>query len=266
MTQITPFELWLDFKSWVNTQQGGFMPPQSVFIRAANIASMELWKKWTRMAEKSQEIKDNLFPFLVSKNIITTKSNSFYGTFEPPKNYGRYATAKILLTKKNETVPSIEIDKGKCCKGQKVNVKFVPITDGSEKEDYFNNTTESDVDIVDNQKWSAMLKHLTKKPTFEKPKMTQLNGVFKVAPRDVSVVVLNYYIEPVDAVFGYKPNPGNVQTGSGGAIVYDKNTSVNFQWTKQAKPDLLEMLKEVYIGFTRDGQFQGINSAQKQRQ
>ncbi len=264
MTQITPYELWLDFKTWVNTQQGGFMPPQSKFIIAANIASLQLWKRWTREAEKSQEIKDNLQPFLVSKNIITTQSNSFYSTFIPPVNYGRFATAKILLTKEKETVPDIEVDNGKCCKGKKVNIKFKP--ESGLAEDYYNDTIEAAIQIVDNQKWSAVLEHLTKFPTFEKPKMTQINNGFKVAPRDVSVVVLNYYTEPIDAIFGYKPVAGNPQTGSGGAIVYDPLTSRNFQWGKQVKPDLLEELKNVYIGFTRSGEFQQINSAQKATQ
>lgn len=264
MTQISPFELWQDFRTWVNTQQGGFMPPQSVFIRVANVASLNLWKMWTRNAEKSQEIKDNLLPFLVSKNIITTKSNSFYATFSPPSNYGRFATAKILFTKDKQTVPSIEVDKGKCCKGNKMNIKFVPETDGDKSEDYFNNTVEAEIQIVDNQKWSAMLQHLTKFPTFEKPKMTQINGGFKVAPRDVSVVVLDYYTEPEDAVFGYTPTPGNLVTGSGGSINYNPSTSKNFQWGKQVKPDLLEEIKKVYISYTRSGDLQGISSAQKQ--
>jgi hypothetical protein len=264
MEQITPFSLWRAFKSWVNTQQGGFTPPQSIFMEMANTASLQLWKKWTAQAEKSQEIKDNLLPFLVSKNIITTQSNSFYATFVPPQNYGRFATAKILLTKDNTTVPDIEIDKGKCCKGNKQNIKFVPESDKQDTaEDYYNNTREAAIEMIDNQKWSAMLEHLTKFPTFEKPKITQIDSKFKVAPREVSVVVLNYYTEPIDAVFGYTPVAGNVQTGSGGAIAFNPNTSVNFQWSKQVKPDLLEELKLVYIGYTRDGLFAQIANAQK---
>ncbi len=261
MTQITPFELWRGFRSWVNTQQGGFTPPQSVFMEIANIASLQLWKRWTAQAEKSQEIKDNLLPFLVSKNCITIQANSYYATFLFPPDYARFATAKILLTKEKICVPDKQVDKGKCCNGKKQNITFK--TDQELAEDYYENTTEAAIEIVDNQKWSAMLKHLTKFPTFEKPKMTQIDNSGKVAPRDVSVVVLNYYTEPIDAVFGYKPVPGNPQTGSGGAIVYDPLTSVKFQWGKQVKPDLLEEIKKVYIGYTRDGNFAQIANAQK---
>jgi hypothetical protein len=119
--------------------------------------------------------------------------------------------------------------------------------------------------LIDNQRWSAVLQHLRKKPTFEKPKMTEINGGFQIAPREVGVVVLNYYTEPKDAVFAYTQAPGNLQTGSGGAIVYDQNNSVPFQWSKNVKVDLLEAIKDTYIAFTRDGLFQQINSAQKQK-
>jgi hypothetical protein len=259
MTRIDPFELWNDFRTWVNTQQGGFMPPQSVFIRVANIASLELWKKWTRQAEKSQEIRDYLLPFLVSKNCIVTQSNSYYSTFslEKIKDYGRFASAKILLVDEKTTVPSKDVDKGKCCNG-----KFVP---PENLDSEYDKIREQEVDLIDNQRWSAVLQHLRKKPTFEKPKMTEINGGFQIAPREVGVVVLNYYTEPKDAVFAYTQAPGNLQTGSGGAIQYDPNNSVPFQWSKNVKVDLLEAIKDTYISFTRDGLFQQISSAQKQK-
>lgn len=261
MTRIDPFDLWNDFKSWVNTQQGGFMPPQGVFTRVANVSSLELWKKLTGVAEKSQEIKDMLLPFLVSKNVLTQPANSYYTIAQPPVNYGRFATAKILLTKDKKTIPDPSVDNGKCCKGNIVNIQIK--TDAELAQDYYDNTVEAEIQMVDNQKWSAMLQHKTKSPTFEKPKMTQVNGSFKVAPREVSVVVFNYYTEPVDAVFAYTPTPGNPQTGSGGSINYDPNASTQFQWTKIAKTELLEMIKQVYIGYTRDGLFKQIDSAVK---
>ncbi len=237
------------------------MPPQSIFIRAANVASIELWKKMTREAEKSQEVRDNLFPFLVSKNITTTRSNSYYSIATPPPDYGRFASAKILLVNEKTTVPDKDVDDGKICnkKGRLTVFK----TDEELAKDYYENVTESLVELVDNQRWVAALKHLKRKPSFERPKITQINKGFKVAPRDVGVIVLNYYVQPVDAIFGYTNVPGNLETGSGGAIVYDPNKSRNFQWNITVKDDFLEMLKKVYIGFTRDGLYQQINASQK---
>jgi len=260
MIAIDPFELWNDFRTWVNTQQGGFLPPANGFMRVANIASLELWKRWTRQAEKSQEIRDYLLPFLVSKNCIATQSNSYYSTVDLNvprlKDYGRYASAKILLVGNDITVPSKEVDNGKCCNGKLKIEEVIPDVE-------YDKIREQEVELIDNQRWSAALKHLRKKPTFEKPKMTEINGGFRIAPREVGVIVLNYYTEPKDAVFAYTPTPGNVQTGSGGSINYNAAASVPFQWTKNVKVDLLKEIQEVYSRFTRDQILAGIQNSQK---
>lgn len=255
---IDLFDLYNDFNAYVNTFQGGFFPPQSIFTRVLNIAQKELWNKWTRQAEKSQEIKDNLFPFLVPLNVITKQSNSYYATLEQPNNYGRFASAKILLVKDTtQCVPDKSVNSGKCFNG-----KFKSDIDLA--NDYYDNVREGEIEMVDNQRWSAVLEHLTKYPTFERPKMTQINNGFKVAPREVSVVVLNYYTAPAPAFFAYTVAPGNLQTGAGNQIIYNKDLSKQVQWNVTVKPFLLEIMKDLYASYTRDVQFQNINSNQKQ--
>ncbi len=252
---IDSFDLYNDFRTWVNTQQGGFFSPQTIFIKVANIASLKLWNKYTAVAEKSQEIKDNLFPFLIGKNIIVDKRNSFYGIFEPPPDYGRFATAKILVAENNKTLPDKNIDEGKCCNGDFDAEQMA--------EDYYNSVIESEVQMIDNQRWSACLEHLTKFPTYAKPKMTQVNSSFKVAPRGVGVIVLNYYKQPKEATFIYTQAPGNLNTGAGGQIIYDKSLSTPFEWPVTVKNDLLDFIKDTYISYTRDPLLQQITSAQK---
>jgi len=255
---IDSYELYQDFKTWVNTQQGGFFPPQTIFIKVANIASLKLWNKYTAIAEKSQEIKDNLLPFLIGKNVIAKTKNSFYGVFEPPEDYGRFATAKILVTKDGATVPDKNIDDGKCCNGI-----IDKEMEESMAEKYYNTVIESEVQMIDNQRWSACLKHLTKFPTYDRPKMTQINKVFQVAPRDVGVIVLNYYKKPTPATFVYTQATPDLNTGAGGQVIYNRQQSIPFEWSETVKNELLGMIKEVYIGYTRDGQFQQINQSQK---
>lgn len=252
---IDSFELYNDFRTWVNTQQGGFFSPQSIFIKVANIASLKLWNKWTAVAEKSQEIKDNLFPFLIGQNIIVDKRNSFYGIFSPPADYGRFATAKILVAEGDKTVPDKNVNDGKCINGQFDTEQLA--------EDYYNSVIESEVQMIDNQRWSACLEHLTKFPTYAKPKMTQVNSSFKVAPRDVGVIVLNYYKKPKEATFIYTQAPGSLNTGAGGQIIYNQSASEPFEWPSTVKNDLLDIIKDVYIGYTRDGGFEQINQSQK---
>lgn len=252
---IDSFELYNDFRTWVNTQQGGFFSPQSIFIRVANVASIKLWNKWTKIAEKSQEIKDNLSPFLVSKNIIAKESTSVYRIVELPEFYGRFATAKILING-TQTVPSKDVEEGKCCNGEWK-------SDSELAEDYYKNTKEAAIQMVDNQRWSACLEHLTKYPTFEKPKMTQINNQYKVAPREVSVVIVDYYRRPKDATFVYTLATPNLNTGAGGQIIYNKTASIPFEWSQTVKNEFLDIIKDVFIGYTRDGVFQQISSAQK---
>lgn len=253
---IDLFSLYQDFQSLVNTWQGGHFRPNTDFERAVNNISLELWEMWTREAEKSQEIKDNLIPFFKSANVITAKEK-FDALVKYPDDYERFASARIMLVGENCCVPCKEINDGKCSNG---NFK----TPEELAEDYYNSVVEKDVDMIDNQRWPSVLKHKTKCPTFENPKITQINGSIKVAPRDVSVVVLNYYVKPVYATFKYKTAPGNVQTGAGDQIIYDPPpTSTPLQWSETVKNEFLWRLGERFGLFTKDQFMSQFSTQQK---
>lgn len=250
------YSLWQDFQSLVNTFQGGWYRPQSDFQRAANDISIEIWENWTAMAEKSQQIKDYLIPFLVSKNIIVTPANSYYSTISYPKEYGRFATAEIIVAG-NQTIPSQEVDKGKCDNGD-----FK--TQEEKTEEYFNNIKPREIKLIDLQRWESCLTHLTKMPTFDNPKMVQIDGVFRVAPKNVSVVVLSFYTRPKEAVFSYTTLPADPQTGLGDQIIYNKNTSTPLQWSETTKNEFLWRLGVRFGLYTRDQFVASLSEQQKQ--
>lgn len=253
---IDVYSLWLDFQSAVNTSLNGWFRPETDFIRAVNEVSLNLWRNWTNEAEKSQEEKDKLFPFLKSKNIAVDSSGGYYGIAKKPAGYGRFASARLIVHATG-TIPAKDVDSGKCdnFKDQE------QITD-----EYYDNIKEVKVQMIDNQRWSAYCEHLTKGPTLEKPGITQINDYFRVAPRKVSVVVIDYYVEPNPATFKYTLTPGNVQTGSGDMIIYDANNSQKLEWPEQVRPEFIEGLKNWYIQFTRDQSFSVISAQQKQVQ
>lgn len=257
---IDPYELYQDFNAQCNTSQNGFWRPEKDFERNMNEASLRLWNKKIDEADKSNRITDDLSPFFISKNIIVKNQNSFYGTIDKPskegEEYGRWGNARILLAGKM-CVPCKDVDEGQCCNGE-----FK--SEDELAEDYYNKVCEVQIEKIDNQRWPSVLKHLTKRPTLQNPKITSINNQFQVAPRQVSVVVLDYYIQPKYATFKYTLSPGNLQNGSGDEIIYDKKASEPLQWPPNVKEELLEILKDVYIGYTRDSQFQQIVSAQKQ--
>lgn len=251
---ILVYPLWLDFQSAANTSQNGFFSPQTDFIRAVNEVSILLWNRYTGMSEKSQEVKDKLSPFLKSKNIVVGSAATYYGIAKKPTSYGRFASARIVVHK-DLTIPAKDIDDGKC-EGFKSEEE---ITD-----EYYDNIKEFPVVMIDNQRWGAFTQHLTKGPTLERPGITQVNDEFKVAPRKVSVIALDYYIEPTPATFPYTLSPNNNQTGAGDQIIFNAATSVPLQWPEQMKKEFLDELVKWYFLFTRDQIGSGINLQQKQ--
>lgn len=253
---IDVYSLFLDFESDNNTSQNGFVRPNSDFLRIVNDISIKLWNKRTAKAEKSQEEKDKLFPFMVSKNIAVKSEGGYYGIALKPKDYGRFASARLIVHK-DITLPSKDVDKGKC-EGFETQEE---ITDK-----YYDNIKEVPVVHIDNQRWGAYVEHLTKGPTLEKPGITQVNDYFRIAPRKVSVVVIDYYKEPTPATFVYTLSEGNPQTGQGDQIIYDKAKSVPLQWPEQMRKEFLEELKSWYIQYTRDSNYSNISAQQKQVQ
>jgi hypothetical protein len=242
MEKLGIYDLWLSFQTTVNTFQGGWYRPQTDFIQKVNDIQMALWVKWTNEAEKSQQARDNLIFFLKSKNIIAKQSNGNFSIVTPPIDYGRFSSMSIVFSGE-KTYPNPDVDSGKC--------------DGwmdkeSAVEEYYSSLVYSDVKLIDNDKWSACLQHLTKMPTLNKPKATQINEQWQVAPRGVSVVVFSYYIQPSPAVFAYTIAAGNRQTGAGAQIIFDKNKSVNLSWPPTVKNEFIVRLGEAYGLFTRE--------------
>src|SRR5438105_5880762 len=217
MRMIDLFDLYKSFKSYVNTFQGGWFRPQTDFQQACNDTSNELWEMWTRQAEKSQEIVDNLAPFLKSKNILVKPKYTYYGTFAPPAEYGRYASARIIVHG-SACLPCKDVDNGDC-------EELVLKEKEAVEQKYYESICERQIDKIDDQRWGAVCEHLTKQPTLLNPKITQIDGGFKVSPRNVSVVVLDFYVRPKVSTFRYTIAPGNIQTGAGDEIIYNKNLS-----------------------------------------
>lgn len=253
---MTSYSIWLDLQAEVNTSPNGWVRPESDFIKELNKISIKLWNKYTGMAEKSQEVKDKLLPFLKSKNLIVQQTG-YEGIATKPKDYGRYASARIVVHKE-DTIPDKNVDSGKC-EGFKTPEEQEAIT-----QEYYDNIIQRQVELIDNQRWGAFLSHLTKGPTFEKPGMTQIDGNFKVAPRKVSVIVLDYYIEPIPATFDYTLSAGSVQTGSGEQVIYNATTSTPLQWGEQMREEFVQELKGWYVQAMRDSMLSNISAQQKQ--
>lgn len=247
---ISPFKLYNIFCAEVNTYQGGFFRPERDFINAVNRISYDLWDRWTAQAEKSQEITDELAPFTKSVNIIVQQTKQAFNLLKYPIDYARFSSARILLHE-NETIEDCNCE---TWDGEKYCERAETEEQKQERiNKYKDGIVESQVYKIDNSRWSAILTHRNKRPTFEDPAMTQVDSGFKVAPHDVSVIVLDYFVKPREATFVYTNAPGNVDTGAGDYLIYNENASVKLQWNETMIPYFIDELRKVYSRYTRDG-------------
>lgn len=239
-------DLYNNFISTVNTFQGGWYPPASTFINVANDVSYEMWDAKTEDAENNEKNQDDLYVFLRTKNCIVSNSNQHYGLFDDPSDYGQYSSASIALYQ-GKTVGYTDFE---CVESSSKKIDEQQRYELVEK--YLDGIVEHDVKKIANSKWSNCLSSLTKPPTLSKPKITKTSKGFKVAPRNVSVIILNYYKEPTRATYVYTNVPGNPQTGAGDQIVYNKNASIPFEWNVNLINEFLWRLGERFGCFTRD--------------
>lgn len=255
MTQtIDVFVLWTSFNGLVNSFQGGFYPPITVFMPAVNAISNEMWEEKTAIAQNNQKVQEDLFPFLRSKNCIVSGNNSMFGTFIQPDDYAYFLDAGYIISD-GKIVGASDCDT--CCENEDDVEKYERV------ERYLDSIERVNVSKIDTTKWNACLSSYTKKPTMQKPKITQsvfkgkdgvLKTGFSVSPRKVSVIVLDYYVQPTDAVFAYTVSTPDVQTGSGEQIIYDQKNSVPLQWSPTLINEFLWRLAERF-GITTKAQF-----------
>lgn len=239
MTVINIFTLWQRLMTECNVQQGGQIRPVQDFTNWLNAVSDELFREKIASAALNQLLDDDLSPFLKSANVpVTTLTGQPFDLAILPTDYSNFANMKILRQK----------DSDKCCLKEDTD-----IIDGTGKSKMYDdpdfaqmranfagaNLVETLVQLIDTQNWTACMGHDTKGPTYDNPKATLYNLGFKVAPKGMQIVVLDYYTTPVAAVFGYT-------IGTGDIVVYDVATSTQLQWASTLENEFLTRLKKKY--------------------
>jgi hypothetical protein len=252
---IDLFDLYNRFCTDNNTFQGGFFRPERDFERAANTVSQDWWNELTDLAEKTQDIDDNLSPFLKSVNVIVIPTSKNEGIAPYPKTYGRYSAARVIVHQEQCLCEEgKDVYENGICKSEGISGSedYIDLKNEERIEKYKDGISERPLYKVESSRWASLLNHKTKCPTFENPGLTQYDKGFKVSPRQVSVIVLDYFVEPKAAKFVYSNAPGNPQTGAGDYIIYNKQQSTPLEWPETMIPRFLEKLRDVYARYTRD--------------
>lgn len=239
MVTVDIFDLWQKIMSIVNVQQGGQIRPQTDFQNWLNAINKELFHEKCAKFGLNQQNADELAPFLKSVNVVVTQQPGRpYDLVQFPADYTYFANMKIIRQKDEficgcqEQLPIIDGD-GNC-------KQFVDPDYAALAAKYAgNNMVEKIVYLIDNQRWERALTHYTKGPSFDAPMVTQFDGGFKIAPKGISIVVLDYFRLPVDALFAYT-------VGDGDTVVYDAGASTQLEWTNAIQNEFLVRLEKYY--------------------
>jgi hypothetical protein len=242
---IASFDLLKALEANVNPSQGGHIRPQENFVRWCNEINHEIFEELARQFEKSGNISDKLRPFLRSVSVsLVPNPGQPYDTFVVPTDYRYFASARFLFAPNStDGVPCPE-----CCKMDGATGNLTPYVDPDEVElarinagsDY----TEVRVRKVDNQRWGSAMSHQLKKPSASRPVITAYDGGFKVAPRSLGILVLDYLRKPNDCTFLYTVGPDD-------QIIYDP-TSQPLEWDTNVLPEFLARLESRYGVYVRE--------------
>ena len=258
MTTLDIFDMWQSTMSEVNVQQGGQIRPQIDFQNWYNAINQEIFHEWCANVELNQQNTDELSVFLTPVNVVVTpRPGSPYDFIALPPNYEYFSNMKIIRQK----------DENTCCFKE-----GLPIIDGSGKCRQYEDPDFAEmrqsvagsglitklVVKVDTQRWDSCLEHPTKGPTFDNPKVVQVQGGFYIAPKGIQGVILEYYQTPQNALFAYTIVSGDV-------IIYNLGGSTQLQWSNVLKNEFLTRLKKKYGIYVREGEvYQAANEDKKQ--
>lgn len=118
------------------------------------------------------------------------------------------------------------------------------------------NGVERPVDLVENKAWGEVQASELMQPTRLFPKYTEFAGEYRFLPKNVGIVMLDYWKRPVVPVWGY--------TIVNNVPVYDASASTNFEWEVFAMNRVLAIYLQMCGCNLKDGQLEAFATQFKQ--
>lgn len=259
MTLIDVFDTWQKIMSEVNVQQGGQIRPQIDFQNWYNAINLEIFHEKAAKIQLGQQNSDELLlPFLKTVIIpVAIQSGMPWDLVSYPADYEYFSSMRVLRAKDVDTCmnnrdksPEILLATGK-------SLRYTDPDYAAMLQKYAgNDMTEGIVYLADNQRWESVLSHVTKGPTYQKPKATQYSGGYKIAPKGIQAVILDYLRTPRSAVFAYT-------IGDGDIVQYNSGGSTQLEWSNVIQNEFLTRLKKKYGVYVQDGAIYQAGAAEK---
>lgn len=244
MRMMDLFDLYNNTCADVNTQQGGVLRPYGTFNKWLINISTNLFNKYFANWEKSQGIDDVLAAaFLKTLNVVPQKVPGKNYDFVPfPADYGYFSSMRFLHYENEE--------KGCLCADYDVfdgkdTVKFEDSSLAELKTKFKTGyEAEQAAAKVDNSRFAAALSHKLMPVDFSNPILTSQAGGLKIAPKNMGIVVMDYFRLPAIPVFAY--------TSGGGpdTINYNRSGSTQLDWPDLVQNEFLSELKKRYASYT----------------
>lgn len=235
---ISICQLYSDVKGRENTWQGGHLRPAS-FESWVHEVQIEISNELVKELGNNQTLTDNLRGYLRSVQLPILLSVSG-GTIKYPKDYRRFSSLRFFSkTQTGEGVLCKDIDivgeDGQCR----------PLTE-EEKAEALNQSElcERRIDMIDNQFWGSICDDKIAIPSLKIPYATQMQNGFKVLPKAVGYVVLDYVSLP--------ERPKLLYTVDGRHNFTCLPGSSSLIFGEEMLPEFLARLKKRYSAFTRN--------------
>ena len=191
-----------NFKTFVEFCSGKVQSGNTVttpqFNELCNQAQLQIFEKDRLIFLKTQESSDFLDWFL--KNLVLNPNPST-GFLPYPPDFQHTSAVRSYYVKPNQT--SFEVK----------------------------------VDLVKNTDWGTISSSQLQKPTKRFPKYTEFKDEYRFLPKDIGIVMLDYYKTPVAPVWGY--------TIVNNQELYDPTTSTDFEFADFATNEVAA----VYLGY-----------------
>jgi hypothetical protein len=239
---IDLFDLYDEFCGTVNTVQGGHVRPNRNFVKWCNTISKEIFVEEFKAFETAEIISDELGTFLKSVNaIVTPMRGQMWDLVKLEAEYQYFASARIRLFQ------------NQCYADNELAFKAKDVIDQDEREqlilDAESNIEEIGITKKTNNRWEAITRRKTNKPSFDKPYCTRFDGGLKVAPKNIGVIILDYFRMPAEATFEYTVINEGLESEY---IQYNGSSSKPLEWPATLRAKFIARLKQKYAGMTGD--------------
>jgi hypothetical protein len=244
------FQLYERFIARVNTHQGGHASPHRKFMSWVKDINIELFQEYYKAYEKSKDISDKITPFYQSFNVVIEGvPGQMYDLVRRPDGYSRIGSIRVY--RRGQQACGISGNTTIDCNCNEAHCPSLIDADEAAQFEQAQDDQIQEVEVVrvDSARWSALAKRQTKGASFDAPKCTLFDEGFKIAPKRLGVVVVDFFRLPVEPVFNYKIINQGTEIEQ---IQFVEAGSVHLEWDATLMPEFLARLETMYGTFIRN--------------